>query len=71
MHCLRQYLEISTTESAISEHGILPEKLAPVYPNITFINSFSEIYLSFSMACTFFFEYRFLDCLIIILEIKN
>ena len=31
---------VSTTESAISEHGILPENDAPVYPYITFINNF-------------------------------
>ena len=30
MAFLRQYFDIYTTESAISEQGILPEKVAPV-----------------------------------------
>lgn len=30
---------VSTTESAISEQGILPENEAPVYPYITFIKN--------------------------------
>jgi len=33
------------TESAISEHGILPENEAPVYPKVTFMNSFKAVCL--------------------------
>lgn len=36
----------STTESAISPDGILPEKDAPQYPYITFINNLIANYLN-------------------------
>jgi len=39
----KRTLPDSTTVSAMSIAGILPEKEAPVYPYITFINNFNAI----------------------------
>ena len=43
MQFFKRTLPVSTTVSAISHAGILPEKDAPVYPYITFINNLSAI----------------------------
>lgn len=71
MDFLRQYFDISTTESAISEQGILPEKLAPVYPNKTFMNIFKAICLSFSRFFMLYLWYSLAEFFIMILDIKN
>ncbi len=46
--------EVCTTASAISEQGILPEQDAPVYPYITFMNSFKAICLQSNAVFMYF-----------------